>query len=91
MKSAIRLILSVPVLLLSACAFFQTTQTPSGHPEPKQLAVPVGKHWQVVEEPPVLTNERDERPAFQKEQSVQPPGVVHGTPTEEHKQLSTPQ
>ena len=88
MKSALRLTLSASVLFLSACAMYQTA--PSGNPEPKQLAVPLGKHWQVVEEPPVLTNERDERPAFQKEQSVQPPGVVHGTPTGERKELTTP-
>ncbi|HBA88490.1 MAG TPA: hypothetical protein DCZ75_11065 [Geobacter sp.] len=78
---------------LTACAMFEAKQPakPQDVP-PKVLSVPVGKNWQVIEEPPNLTNERNERPAFQTEQSVQPEGVQRPvpTPTEKQRTIETP-
>lgn len=90
MRYVIGLTLCASALLLGACTTFQAKKpdTPAEVPG-KALSVPVGKHWQVTEEPPVLTNERDDRPAFQKEQSVQPPGPQPGTPSEKPK-VETP-
>lgn len=62
--------------LLSGCSAFQARQPAPPPVTPKKIAVPVGKNWEVVEEPPVLTNERNEQTLpFQKGQSVQPPGA----------------
>jgi hypothetical protein len=62
---------------MSACTSMQAKQ-PAAPPVdiPKKIAVPVGKNWKVVEEPPVLTNERNEQTLpFQRPESVQPPGA----------------
>jgi hypothetical protein len=78
------------ILLLSACSVFQAKQPTSPPVVPKQLAVPVGKNWQVIEEAPTLTNERHERTLpLQSEQSIQPPGAPPATPTDQRK-IETP-
>lgn len=71
------------LLSLTACAMFQAKEPPPPPKTPAQLSVPVGEKWRVVEEAPVLTNERDERPHFQKEESLQPEGVRRPTAPEE--------
>jgi hypothetical protein len=69
---------------------FQARQ-PSPPPEaPKKiLAVPVGKNWQVIEEAPNLTSERNSQLPFQKPESVQPPGAQPVSPAEKRK-IETP-
>lgn len=80
MRHARPTLLAICLLSLSACAMFEAKQPPRPQPvQAKELSVPVGKNWKVVEEPPPLTNERRERPAFQTEQSVLPEGVQHPT------------
>lgn len=82
MRHARLTLLVIFLLSLSACAMFEAKKQPQPQPaQVKELSVPVGKNWKVVEEPPVLGNERRERPAFQTEQSVQPEGLQHPTPT----------
>lgn len=83
-----KLILSRQILLLcvlalgAGCAVFETRKEPSAAPmvPPKALAVPVGKNWQVIEEAPNLSDERNRVP-FQTEQSIQPAGVSPVVPT----------
>lgn len=84
--------LVIALASLGACTMFEARKPPQP-PEvtPKALSVPVGKKWQVTEEAPTLTNERDERPAFQKEQSIQPEGVQRPVPTPPDKRtIETP-
>jgi len=82
--------LIILLLLTSACAMFEAKQ-PAPPPEvPKTLAVPVGKNWRVIEEAPKLTNERNERPAFQTEQSIQPEGVQRPVAPAEKRKIETP-
>jgi hypothetical protein len=66
MKSVHFAILSVFVVVLGGCSYFDARQSP-----PDPLAIPVGKNWQIVEEPPKLSDDSGRLP-FQKEQSVQP-------------------
>lgn len=74
----------------SACAVFEARQPVTPTPPPKELSLPVGKNWKVVEEAPVLGNERDERPASQKEQSLQPEGVRRpAAPVEKGRTIET--
>lgn len=90
MKFATRLIFSIALFLLCACSMFDTRQ-----PEPppvvhtaKPLAMPVGKNWQVIEEPPKLSDERGRLP-FQTEQSVQP-DVANPVTTDKNRTIETP-
>lgn len=85
MTHARLIILALLLSSLPACALYETKQGPANQPaQPKELAVPVGKNWKVTEEAPALTNERNARPAFQTEQSVQPEGVQRpAAPTDE--------
>lgn len=86
MRHARPTLMVVCLLSLSACATFDTKNQPQPKPvQVKELSVPVGKNWKVVEEPPALTNERRDRPAFQTEQSVQPEGLQHPAVAPEEK------
>lgn len=78
-------VLAVTVLL-GACSAARPAR-PAAAPAvpPKPIAIPIGKNWQVIEEAPQLTNERTNRPAFQSEQSVQPPGAPPTTPSDVRK------
>lgn len=81
--------LIVCLLSTTACAMFQAKETPPP-PQPQQLSVPVGENWRVIEEAPVLTNERNERPPYHTEQSLQPEGVQRpGAPTEKGRKIET--
>ncbi|GFO60070.1 hypothetical protein GMST_23950 [Geomonas silvestris] len=77
-------------VLLGACSAARTAR-PAAAPTvpPKPITIPIGKNWQVIEEAPQLTDERTNRPAFQSEQSVQPPGAPPTTPSDVRK-LETP-
>ncbi len=79
-------IFSIGLFFLCSCSIFYGKQ-PDGVSEmrsPKPLAVSVGKNWQVIEEAPKLTNER-ERPSFQSEQSLQPEGATTAPPVDNLK------
>ena len=70
------------LLFVSGCKTMQSKEASSPPVVPKKIAVPVGKNWQVVEEPPVLTNERHEQTLpFQTGQSLQPPGAPPVSPS----------
>lgn len=74
-----------------ACTMFEAKQPHTPAQPPKELSVPVGKNWKVTEEAPVLTNERNERPAFQKEQSILPEGVQRpAAPAEQERKIESP-
>ena len=75
MRHTRTLTLFIGLFLLCACAMFEAKQPTPPPVVPDKLAVPVGKNWQIVEEAPTLTNERDSRLPFQTEQSVQPEGA----------------
>ena len=90
MKFTNLLLLSSAVSLLGACTLFDSRQ-PEAPPvvhTPKQLAVPVGKNWKVIEEPPKLSDERGRLP-FQTEQSVQP-DVAKPVVPEKSRVIETP-
>lgn len=90
MKCINLLLLSSAISVLGACTLFDARQSeppPVVH-TPKQLAVPVGKNWQVVEEPPKLSDERGRLP-FQTEQSVQP-DVAKPVAPEKNRIIETP-
>jgi hypothetical protein len=90
MKYTLPLTLSAGVFLLCGCAMFQAKQPPPPSEVPRKVLVaPVGKHWQVIEEAPTLTNERNDRLPFQMEQSVQPAGAQPVSPAEKRK-IETP-
>ena len=80
----------IGMFFFSACAMFEAKQPAPSHVVPKTLSVPVGKNWQVVEEAPNLTNERNARPAFQTEQSLQPEGVQRPVAPTEKRKIETP-
>ena len=90
MKYTFPLTFSICLFLFSACTMFEAKQ-PAPPPEvpQKALAVPIGSNWQVVEEPPKLSNERHERLPFQTEQSLQPEGAQPVTPADKRK-IETP-
>ncbi|GFO53932.1 hypothetical protein GMSM_09390 [Geomonas sp. Red276] len=80
------------LFLMSGCTLFQAKEPPAPPVQPKKIAVPVGKHWQVTEEPPALTNERTEQSLpFQKPQSVEPPGAPPVAPSTDKRKIETPQ
>jgi hypothetical protein len=90
MKYPLPLALSAGLLFFCGCTMFAGRQpTPPPAAPQKALSVPVGKNWQVIEEAPKLTNERNERLPFQTEQSVQPAGAQPVSPTEKRK-IETP-
>ena len=83
MKLIHLLILSSALFLLCSCTMFYGKQSAPATvvQSPKPLAVPVGKHWQVIEEAPKLSDERGRLP-FQTEQSVQPEGAKTASPAD---------
>jgi len=83
-------ILIICLFLTSACATFEAKQPAPPQEVPKTLFSPVGKNWQVIEEAPNLTNERNERPAHQTEQSIQPEGVQRPVAPTEKRKIETP-
>lgn len=91
MKYAGPAILVACLSFASGCALYQT-HDPSAPQvaQPKELSVPVGKDWKVVEEAPALQNERNNRQPFQTEQSVQPEGVQRPVPPEKGRKIETP-
>ena len=84
--------LIISLFLFSACAMFEAKQPAAPRVSPaKELSVPVGRNWKMIEEAPDLTNERNPRPAFQTEQSVQPEGSQRpAPPTEKERTIETP-
>ncbi|MBU5637119.1 hypothetical protein KOM00_10280 [Geomonas sp. Red69] len=92
MRYAHATLLVISLLSLSACTIFEAKQQPQAQPASvKELSVPVGKNWKVVEEPPTLGNERRERLPFQTEQSVQPEGTQRpsAAPEEKERKIET--
>lgn len=84
--------LAACLTLTGACATFEAKEPPVRIEPPKEISVPVGKNWKVVEEAPALQNERNERPAFQTEQSIEPEGVRRPTaPPEKGRKIETAQ
>jgi len=86
MKHMYPLILSAGFLLLGSCANYN-----SGRSAPasevlsrKPLAMPIGKNWQVIEEPAQLSDDRGRLP-FQTEQSLQPEGAKPVSPEDKRK------
>jgi len=79
-------LLSIGLFFLCSCSIFYGKQPDevSEMRSPKPLAVPIGKNWQVIEEAPKLTNER-ERPSFQSEQSLQPEEATTAPPEDNRK------
>ena len=92
MKYALPLSTCTVLLFVCGCSMFEAKQPTQPQELPKKVLVaPVGKHWQVIEEAPVLSNERNERPAFQTEQSVQPAGTqTPGLAPTEKRKIETP-
>lgn len=91
MKFTARFCLALSVIFVSACSTFQAKEPAPPVDQPKPIAVPVGKNWQVVEEPPKLTNERTNRLPFQTEESLQPEGTGTAPPaTDRRKIIETP-
>ena len=86
------LILSSGFFFLCSCTVFYPKQSAPAQvmQSPKPLALPVGKNWQVIEEAPTLTNERERLP-FQTEQSVQPEGTKKPVLPEDNRRIETQQ
>ncbi len=84
MKFAHILTLAVTLFMLGGCAVFD-----SGKSAQEPPAIPVGKNWQIVEEPPKLSDDSGRLP-FQKEQSVQPE-IAKPQPLEKKRTVETPQ
>lgn len=83
MKYIHSIILSILLFLLCGCSMFDTAQ-----PSPDHLTVPIGKNWQIIEEPPKLSDERGRLP-FQTEQSLQPEGERTESPVKD-RTIKTP-
>jgi hypothetical protein len=58
------------------------------NPPPDQAVLPVSKNWQIIEEPPKLSNDQGRLP-FQMEQSLLPEGAKHEQPAE-NRTIKTP-
>ena len=88
MKITVLVFLSCGCFLLSACNVFYPRQSDPAAivQSPKPLALPVGKNWQVVEEPPKLSD--GSRLPFQTEQSLQPSGAKPVT-TDDNRTIET--
>lgn len=84
MKYVRPLTLLSALLLLCSCSTFDGRQAPAD-----PAALPVGKNWQIVEEPPKLSDERGRLP-FQVEQSVQPEGATKSEPPAKNRRIETP-
>jgi hypothetical protein len=86
MKCIHLLLLSTVLFLVCSCPVFYGKQSPSDQlvRSPEPLVVPVGKHWQIIEEPPRLSDERGRLP-FQTEQSLQPDAARPVTPEDNRK------
>lgn len=84
MKNTLQLIFISSILLLCSCAIFDAR-----HSSPAPAALPVGNNWQIIEEPPKLSNDQGRLP-FQAEQSVQPEGAKSAPPAE-NRTIRTPQ
>lgn len=85
MKYTRTLLLLIALFILCSCAVFDAEQADRSQTAPsKPLALPVGKNWQIVEEPPQLSDERGRLP-FHTEQSVQPDGLKSAAPADKRK------
>jgi len=87
----IQLSVLVAAMFLSSCALYDTrpsASTPDGVASPKPLAVPVGKNWQIVEEPPQLSNDTGRLP-FQSEQSLKPDAAKPAAPADPNRKIET--
>ncbi len=81
------LLISLTILtLLCSCTFIDAKkpdQVPlESHHKP--LALPIGHNWQIVEEPPKITDQTGRLP-FQKEESVQPDGGTSAPPPDNRR------
>lgn len=91
MKLLFVLVFSTGLLSLCSCTMFYTAQPGSSseaQSAPKPLAIPLGKHWQVIEEAPQLSNDTGRLP-FQTEQSLQPENVRPVTPEDDNRRIET--
>jgi hypothetical protein len=84
MKNILQLIFISSIMFLCSC-----TMHDARHSSPAPAALPVGSNWQIIEEPPKLSNDQGRLP-FQAEQSVQPEGAKSATPAE-NRTIKTPQ
>ncbi len=90
MKYALLLTLTVALFLFCACSMFEASKpAPPAEMPDKVLSVPVGKNWQLIEEAPALTDERNRPPSFQTEQSLRPEGARPVSPPDKIK-IETP-
>lgn len=83
MKHTIHVSMVICLLLLCSCSLFDARQ-----PSPEPIVLHSGKEWQVIEEPPKLSNDGSRLP-FQTEQSVQPE-TAQPAPTEKNRTINTP-
>lgn len=83
MKDIYLVILTISLFLLCGCT---TIETRPLDPDPNGIAV--GKNWQIVEEPPKLSDDQGRLP-FQKEQSVQPEAAKPQSPAD-NRTIKTP-
>ncbi|OGU13628.1 MAG: hypothetical protein A2076_08760 [Geobacteraceae bacterium GWC2_53_11] len=83
MKNIIHISLVIGLLLICSCSLFDAR-----HSSPEPIVLHSGKEWQVIEEPPKLSNDRSRLP-FQAEQSVQPE-AAKPAPLEKNRTINTP-
>lgn len=90
MKVMYLFIISIGLNSLCSCTVFYPRQSAADPvmQAPKPLVLPVGKNWQVIEEAPQLTNERERLP-FQTEQSVQPEGATKPLSPADNRKIET--
>jgi hypothetical protein len=89
MKYVYLLVLVSALLLLGACTYFDSRQAaPSAMQSAHPLTLPIGTQWQIIEEPPKLSDDRGRLP-FQTEQSVQPEQAKPVVPAD-NRTLETP-
>ena len=75
MKYAYILTLLSIFFLLCSCTMFDSKQSAKAPlVPPAQLGKTVGKNWQIIEEAPIVADERG-HVSFQMEESVEPDGV----------------
>lgn len=83
MKYCIHVAMVIGLLLICSCSLFDAR-----HSSPEPIVLHSGKEWQVIEEPPKLSNDRSRLP-FQTEQSVQPE-TAPPAPPEKNRTIKTP-
>lgn len=88
MKCTFLFLTAISIFQLCGCGMFGAKPSAPVVQTSTPPAIPAGKSWRIIEEPPKLSNDRERLP-FQTEQSVQPEGAQPVSPAK-NRTIETP-